>query len=73
MGTLDRTPPALDHFQLIDESSLQVAILVKGDKASAHIYYAHLKKDHQSQDRVTVLLDDKGEVPLYRKVLLSKL
>ena len=60
---------AHDHYQLIDESSLQVAIVVDAGKGQAHIYYAHLKMDHQAGDDISIKLDDRGDVPAYRKLL----
>ena len=64
---------ALDRFKKEDISQLQVAILVKADADTAHVYYAHLEKDHLAGDTVKVLIDDKGEVALYRKVLIANI
>ena len=60
---------AHDHYQMIDESSLQVAVVVDAGKGQAHVYYAHLKMDHQVGDDISIKLDDRGEVPAYRKLL----
>ncbi|MCP3920924.1 MAG: hypothetical protein GY711_35800 [bacterium] len=62
---------ALDQFQKHDFSELQVAITIKFDAEIAHTYYAYLKRDHMAGDKLTVKLDDRGEVPLYRQLLLS--
>lgn len=62
---------AHDRYELHDFSELQVAISIEADATTAHTYYAHIEKDHLKGDKTRVRIDDKGEVPLYRRVLLS--
>ena len=62
---------AHDRYELHDFSEIQVAISVKGDANTVHNYYAYLEKDHLKGDKIRVRIDDKGEVPLYRKVLIE--
>ena len=63
---------ALDEFQKHDYSEMQVAIVVKRNSEQATVYYAYLKKDHLSGDRIKVTLDDKsGEDATYRQLLLE--
>ncbi len=60
---------ALDRYEMHDFSELQVAIAVKADAGTVHTYYAYLERDHMSDDELMIKIDDKGEVPLYRRIL----
>ena len=62
---------AHDRYELHDFSQIQVAISVKASADRVHNYYALLEKDHLKGDKIRVRIDDKGEVPLYRQILMS--
>ncbi len=55
----------------VDASELRASVIVKTDDDIATVFYAYCVKDHLQGDAITVTEDDKTDVGVHRKMLIS--